>query len=86
MPDLTVINFEDKKKERQAPVELWSPKAVLQETLKDLESNEISPTSLIVIYSQDDEEGDTAVGFRVYSKDTLATQGMLSRVIWFLNE
>lgn len=86
MSDLTVINFEDKKKEKQAQVELWSPKAALQETLKDLESNEINPTSLIVIYSQDDEEGDTTVGFRICSEDTLATQGMLSRVIWYLNE
>jgi len=87
--DLTVINFEEKKKQKQVEsnaADSWSATDVLLTTLKDLESGELNPKALIVIYAQDDDEGDTMVGFRVSSTDTLVTQGMLSRISWFLNE
>ena len=57
----------------------WTPRDVLIDMLRMIDSGEVNPSALIVCYRDKDDEGEyTKPGFRVASPDPLLTLGVLA--------
>lgn len=73
------------KREKAGTCDAGSPRDILIEMLRDIDSGKSSPTALVICY-REEHDGEAFTRFLSACPDGLVAQGLLSRVIWRMNE
>lgn len=60
---------------------LWSPRDALIDVLRSLDEGKIKPATLIVMWSEEDDDHE-ATSYRNASKSTLKSIGLMARVLF----
>jgi hypothetical protein len=85
-----VINISEVMARRKSDASLWKPRDVLEQLIKEIDSGEMNPDAMVVVYRHH-EKGDekcskTLTGYSVSAPDMHVALGLLSRAMFQINE
>lgn len=73
------------KREREQTCDVGSPRDILIEMLRSIDSGKTAPNAMVICY-REEVDGENFSRFMSACPDGLVAQGLLSRTIWHMNE
>ena len=85
-----VVNISEVLARRKSDASLWKPIDVLEQLIREIDSGEISPDAMVVVYRHhangDEKCSKTLTGYSVSAPDMHVALGLLSRAMFQINE
>jgi hypothetical protein len=73
------------QRQKTPSCDIGKPRDILIEMLRDIDSGKANPTAMVICYRQD-EDGESFSRFVSACPDGLVAQGLLTRILWRMNE